>query len=68
VVFRDYRAQADHYLQWMRDTDDANEQRLYLSMARTFLDSALAKDEAPPRLPPAPRLPDLSFLVEDGDA
>ena len=67
MFFKDYRAQADHYLQWVRDADDPNERRLYLSMARTFLDSALAKDETPPRLPPAPRLPELSFHVEDGD-
>jgi hypothetical protein len=55
MVFKDYRAQADHYLQWVHETENADERRLYLQLARTFLDTALAEDSAPPRLPPAPR-------------
>jgi hypothetical protein len=65
MLFKDYRAQADHYLRWVRETDNADERRLYLKLARTLLDTALEKDGTPPSLPPAPRLSEVSFLEEE---
>lgn len=61
MLFKDYRAQADRHLQWVRETDNSDERRVYLKLARTYLDAALTKEGIPPNLPPAPRLPYVSF-------
>jgi hypothetical protein len=67
VLFKDYRAQADRYLQWVRETTNINERRVYLRLARTYLDTALTKEGTPPSLPPAPLLPHVSFFEEESD-
>jgi hypothetical protein len=67
VIFKDYRAQADRYLQWVRETDNIDERRVYLKLARTYLDTAFANNGTPPSLPPAPRLPAVSFLEKGSE-
>jgi hypothetical protein len=56
---KECRAKADQYFQWVHNAQTSDERRVYLKLARAWLEAALAEDDdAPtPALPPAPRLP-----------
>ena len=53
---KDCRAKADQYFQWVQDAQTSYERRVYLNLARAWLEAALFNDDAPPAMPPAPRL------------
>jgi hypothetical protein len=59
---QDCRAKADQYFQWVNDAQTIDERRVYLKLARAWLEAALAEDHAvpAPAMPPAPRLPRVS--------
>jgi hypothetical protein len=59
---KDCRAKADQYFQWVHNAQTSDERRVYLKLARAWLEAALAEDDdaPPPALPPAPRLPRVS--------
>jgi hypothetical protein len=57
---KDCRAKADQYFQWLHDAETVDEHRLYLKLARAWLEAALIDDDAPPVMPAAPRLPRVS--------
>jgi hypothetical protein len=50
---KDCRAKADQYFERVQ-TD--YERSVYLKLARAWLEAALFNDDAPPAMPPAPRL------------
>jgi hypothetical protein len=54
---KDCRAKADQYFRQLDNVRTVDERRLYLKLARTWLEAALVEDEAAPAMPPAPRLP-----------
>jgi hypothetical protein len=52
----DCRAKADQYFQRVHDAQTSNERRVYLKLARAWLEAAFVDDDAPAVMPPAPRL------------
>jgi hypothetical protein len=53
---KDCRAKADQYFEWVRNAKTDYERRVYLRLARAWVEAALVDDEAPPVMPSAPRL------------
>ena len=53
---KDYRAMADQCFHWVHDARTIDERRAYLKLARAWLQAALDQEDAPPAMPPAPRL------------
>jgi hypothetical protein len=56
MTSKDCRAKADHYFRWVRDAQTSYERQIYLKLARAWLEAALVDEDAPPVMPPAPRL------------
>jgi hypothetical protein len=56
MAAKDCRAMADQYVEWVRNAKTSYERRVYLKLARGWLEAALAEDDAVPAMPPAPRL------------
>jgi hypothetical protein len=56
----DCRAKADQYFQLVHDAQTSDERRVYLKLARAWLEAALSEDDGAPAMPPAPRLPRVS--------
>ena len=52
----DCRANADQYVEWVHNVKTDYERSVYLKLARAWLEAALFNDDAPPAMPPAPRL------------
>jgi hypothetical protein len=52
----DCRAMADQYFQRVHDAQTSYGRRVYLKLARAWLEAAFVDDDAPPVMPPAPRL------------
>jgi hypothetical protein len=52
----DCRAKADQYFEWVHNAKTDYERSVYLKLARAWLEAALFNDDAPPAMPPAPRL------------
>ena len=65
---KDYRARADQYFEWVHNAKTSYERRVYLKLARAWLQAALAEDDAAPApvMPPAPRLPRVTFARPQG--
>jgi hypothetical protein len=57
VTPKDCRAMADQYFEWVHNAKTSYERRVYLKLARAWLEAALAEDDAAPAMPPAPRMP-----------
>jgi hypothetical protein len=53
---KDCRAKADQYFQLVHDAQTSYERRVYLKLARAWLEAALVDDDATPAMPPASRL------------
>jgi hypothetical protein len=50
----DCRAKADQYFKRVHDAQTSYERRVYLKLARAWLEAALVDDDAPAVMPPAP--------------
>jgi hypothetical protein len=53
---KDCRAMADQCFQWVHGARTVEERRAYLKLAHVWLEAASAEENAPPTMPPAPRL------------
>jgi hypothetical protein len=53
---KDCRAKADKFFEWVQGAQTSYERRVYLKLARAWLEAALVDEDAPPVMPPAPRL------------
>jgi hypothetical protein len=53
---KDCHAKPDQYFERVHDARTSYERSVYLKLARAWLEAALFNDDAPPAMPPAPRL------------
>ena len=56
---KECRAKSDQYFQWVHNAQTSDEHRVYLKLARAWLEAALAEDDdvPAPALPSAPACP-----------